>query len=202
MERPPRSFLRRRRGLVRTATVAAILWLVSLGAVLTWGLQDNAQHADAIIVLGAAQYRGRPSPVLRARLDHAVALWQRGLAPRMLLTGGIGDGDSASEAAVGRVYVASLGVPDSALLLENEGRTSSQSLRAAADLLRARGFSTAVLVSDPSHMLRLAILARRYGLDPYTSPALPIPGAQRVLRQWGTLVAESIKAPFALVVDW
>jgi uncharacterized SAM-binding protein YcdF (DUF218 family) len=202
MERPQRSSVWRRRVLIRVAGIVAIWWLVCLGAVLTWALQDDAQKADAIIVLGAAQYRGKPSPVLRARLDHAVALWQRGLAPRMVLTGGIGEGDSASEAAVGRAYVASLGVPDSALLLENEGRTSSQSLRAAADLLRARRLSTAILVSDPSHMLRLEILARRYGLDPYTSPAVPAPAPQRLLRQWGTLIAESLKAPFAIVVDW
>jgi uncharacterized SAM-binding protein YcdF (DUF218 family) len=202
MERPKRPFYIKRRFLLRTAGVAIALWLVSVGAVLTWGVQDDAQKADAIIVLGAAQYRGKPSPVLRARLDHAVALWHRGLAPRMVLTGGTAEGDSASEAAVGRAYVISLGVPDSALLLENEGRTSSQSLRAAADLLRARNLATAVVVSDPFHMLRLEILGRRYGINPFTSPALPTPGARRLLRQWGTLVTESIKAPLALIVDW
>lgn len=178
------------------------LWVVSLGTVLTWGLQDDAQHADAIVVLGAAQYRGKPSPVLRSRLDHAVGLWRRGLAARMVLTGGIGEGDSVSEAAAGRAYVASLGVPDSALLLENEGRTSSQSLRAATELLRAHRLGSAILVSDPFHMLRLEILARRFGLEPFTSPALPTRAARRLLHQWGTLVAESFKAPLALVVDW
>jgi uncharacterized SAM-binding protein YcdF (DUF218 family) len=202
MERPQRPFYVKRRFLLRAAGVAVVLWLASLGAVLTWGVQDDAQKADAIIVLGAAQYRGKPSPVLRARLDHAAALWHRGLAPLMVLTGGTAEGDTASEAAVSRVYVMSLGIPDSALLLENEGRTSSQSLRAAADLLRARRLGTAVVVSDPFHMLRLEILGRRYGINPFTSPALPTPGARRLLRQWGTLVTESIKAPLALIVDW
>jgi uncharacterized SAM-binding protein YcdF (DUF218 family) len=202
MLRPERPFYLRRRVILGAATVVVVLWLVSLGAVLTWALQDDARKADAIVVMGAAQYQGKPSPVLRARLDHALALWQRGLAPRLLLTGGIGEGDTASEAAASRVYVMSHGVPDTAILLENDGRTSAQSLRAAVDLLHARGLSTAVVVSDPFHMLRLEILGRRYGIDPYTSPALTAPGAQHLLRRWGNLFAESFKAPLALLVDW
>ena len=173
MERPTRPFYLRRRVIMRGAGVVVLLWVVSLGTVLTWGMQDDAQRADAIVVLGAAQYRGKPSPVLRTRLDHAVGLWRRGLAPRMVLTGGTSEGDSVSEAAVGRAYVTSLGVPDSALLLENEGRTSSQSLRSVTDLLRAHRLGAVILVSDPFHMLRLEILARRFGLLAHTSPALP-----------------------------
>ena len=202
MLRPERPFYLRRRVILRAAATIAVLWLVSLGAVLTWALQDDARKADAIVVMGAAQYQGKPSPVLRARLDHALALWQRGLAPRLLLTGGIGAGDTVSEAAVSRRYVMSHGVPDSAILLENEGRTSSQSLRSAVELLHARGLTTAVVVSDPFHMLRLEILGRRYGIDPYTSPALAAPGAQHLLRRWGNLIAESVKAPLALLIDW
>jgi uncharacterized SAM-binding protein YcdF (DUF218 family) len=202
MLRPERPFYLRRRVILGAAATIAVLWLVSLGAVLTWALQDDARKADAIVVMGAAQYQGKPSPVLRSRLDHALALWQRGLAPRLLLTGGIGAGDTASEAAVSRRYVMSHGVPDSAILLENEGRTSSQSLRSAVDLLHARGLTTAVVVSDPFHMLRLEILGRRYGIDPYTSPALTAPGAQHLLRRWGNLIAESVKAPLALLIDW
>ncbi len=179
-----------------------IAWLISLGMVLTWAGEDDAQKADAIVVMGAAQYRGKPSPVLRARLDHAIALWHRGLAPLLVLTGGAGEGDSTSEAAVGREYVMTLGVPDSAILLENEGHTSSQSLHSAVDLLRARRLNTVIVVSDPFHMLRLEILGRRFGINPLTSPALPTPAAHRSLHQWGTLVVESIKAPLALVVDW
>jgi len=188
--------------LVGTLGPVAALWMVSLGAVLTWALSDDAQKADAIVVLGAAQYHGRPSPALRARLDHALELWNRGLAARMVLTGGIGEGDSASEAAVSRVYVVSRGVPDSAILLENEGRTSSQSLRRAADLLHARRLNAAIVVSDPFHMLRLEILGRRYGIVPYTSPALPTPARRRLVGQWATLIAESFKAPLARFVDW
>ncbi len=177
-------------------------WLVSVGCVLTWGVQNDAQKADAIIVMGAAQYRGKPSPVLRARIDHAITLWQRGYAPLLVLTGGTGTGDTASEAAVGRVYAMTHGVPDSAILLENEGRSSSESLKAAVAILHARRLSTAVVVSDPFHMLRLEILGRRFGIDPYTSPALPTPGTRRLLHQWGNLLTESFKAPLALIFDW
>lgn len=202
MDRPQLPLYRSRRFITGVAATIAVLWFSSLGAVLTWGIEDDAAKADVIIVMGAAQYNGRPSPILRARLDHAIAIWQRGLAPRLLLTGGTAEGDTASEAAVGRVYALARGVPDTAILLENEGRTSSQSLRAAADLLHAYGAHTAVVVSDPFHMLRLEILGRRYGLDPLTSPALPPPGSRRLLKQWGNLVVESLKAPLALFVDW
>jgi uncharacterized SAM-binding protein YcdF (DUF218 family) len=202
MEPPRLPFYRKRKFLIGTIATVITLWLISLGTVLTWALEDDAQKADAIIVMGAAQYRGKPSPVLRARLDHAIALWHRGLAPLLVLTGGTGEGDSTSEAAVGREYVMGLGVPDTAIVLENEGRTSSQSLRTAVELLHTRRLSTAIVVSDPFHMLRLEILGRRFGVNPFTSPALPTPAARRLVRQWGTLVIESIKAPLALVVDW
>jgi uncharacterized SAM-binding protein YcdF (DUF218 family) len=202
MLRPQRPFYLRRGVILGAAGLVAALWLCSIGAVLTWALQDDARKADAIIVMGAAQYQGKPSPVLRGRLDHALALWQRGLAPRLLLTGGIGEGDTASEAAVSRVYMMNHGVPDTAILLENDGRTSAQSLRAAVGVLHARLLSTAIVVSDPSHMLRLEILGRRFGIDPYTSPALQAPGTQHLLRRWGNLLLESIKAPLALFVDW
>src|SRR5450755_967962 len=115
MLRPERPFFLRRRVVLTVAGVFAVLWLVSIGAVLTWALEDDARKADAIVVMGAAQYQGKPSPVLRARLDHALALWQRGLAPRLLLTGGIGEGDTVSEAAVSRIYMMNHGVPDTAI---------------------------------------------------------------------------------------
>ena len=202
MLRPERPFYLRRRVILGAVGAILLLWLVSVGAVLTWALEDDARKADAIVVMGAAQYQGKPSPVLRERLDHALVLWQRGLAPRMVLTGGTGEGDTISEAAASRAYVMSRGVPDSAILLENDGRTSAQSLRAAVDMLHERELRTAIVVSDPFHMLRLEVLGRRYGIDPYTSPALPSPGAQHLLRRWGNLIAESIKAPLAIFVDW
>jgi uncharacterized SAM-binding protein YcdF (DUF218 family) len=202
MESPRRPLHRRRTVVLGVAALLVALWLASVGAVLTWGLQDDAQKADAIIVMGAAQYRGKPSPVLRARLDHAISLWQRGLAPIVVLTGGVGTGDTISEAAAGRVYAMAHAIPDSAILLENEGRSSSESLRSAIGILHDRRLTTAVVVSDPFHMLRLEVLGRRFGIDLYTSPALPTPGGRRLLRQWANLLAESFKAPLALIFDW
>src|SRR4051795_9673760 len=120
----------------RILTVALVLsfslWLTSAAAVLIWSSRDEARPAQAIVVLGAAQYAGRPSPVLRARLDHALELWNRHLASLLILTGGTGEGDTTSEAAVGRTYVRRHGVPDSAILVESEGRTTSESMKAVA----------------------------------------------------------------------
>ena len=116
----PRLFARVTRVIL---SLLAATWIVSLAGVMLWERRDDARLADAIIVLGAAQYDGRPSPVLRARLDHALSLWERRLAPYLILTGGMGDGDTTSEAAVGRRYAVKHGVPDSAILMETRGRT-------------------------------------------------------------------------------
>ena len=112
--------------------VVLIAWVISMIAVERVGRRDQAQRADAIVVLGAAQYVGRPSPVLRARVDHAVSLWKRGLAPTLILTGGTGVGDTTSEAAVARKYAMSQGVPDRVIVIEIKGRTTSESMRAVA----------------------------------------------------------------------
>lgn len=196
---PPRQS-RWRRAAIPLAVTLATGWLVSAAGVLTTALGDDAgrgEPRDAIIVLGAAQYAGRPSPVLKARLDHAVALWRRGVAPRLVLTGGVGVGDTMSEAAAGRRYVRRLGVPDSALVLEHEGRTTRESLRNAADLLLAKGWPRVMLVSDPLHLWRASILARRFGLSPATSPARDSPAGFGV----GSLVSESFKAPTAFFFE-
>ena len=159
-----------RRFLTILVVVVFVLWIVSVSAVVMWSGRDEARPAQAIVVLGAAQYAGKPSPVLRARLDHALDLWNRHLASLLILTGGTGAGDTTSEADVGRSYARRHGVPDSAILVENAGRTTSESMRAVAGMLEVRGLQSALLVSDPFHMLRLRILARRFGFTPYTSP--------------------------------
>ena len=189
----------------RILTVAVILalglWLVSAAAVLIWSSRDEARPAHAIVVLGAAQYAGKPSPVLRARLDHALELWNRHLASLLILTGGTGAGDTTSEAAVGRTYARKHGVPDTAILLENAGRTTSESMRAVAGMLEVRGLQTALLVSDPFHMLRLRILARRFGFTPYTSPTQTSPISPNREARWKYIFSESIKAPLAFFFE-
>lgn len=192
----------RRRVALATGGVLCLAWFASAVSVLRAATHDEAARADAIVVLGAAQYRGRPSPVLRARLDHAVGLYARGLAPRLVFTGGTADGDTASEAAVGRTYALQQGVPDSAILTENEGRTTGQSLDRVARLLRARDMERVVLVSDPFHVLRAARIARRNGLVVMTSPTRTDDAWQRVARQPGYFLGETLKAPLAFVFDW
>lgn len=177
------------------------MWIISAAAVLIWSARDEARPAQAIVVLGAAQYAGRPSPVLRARLDHALGLWKRDLASLLILTGGTGTGDTTSEAAVGRTYAKKRGVPDTLILVENEGRTTSESMKAVAGMLEVRGLQTALLVSDPFHMLRLRILARRFGFTPYTSPTRTSPIEPNREQRWKYIFSESVKAPLAFFFE-
>jgi uncharacterized SAM-binding protein YcdF (DUF218 family) len=140
--------------VVRRLVIALLLallsvWLVSALAVLIWSARDEAQPAAAVVVLGAAQYAGRPSPVLRARLDHGIELWRKNPTGLLVLTGGTGAGDTTSEAEVGRSYVRKQGVPDTMIVVENAGRTTSESMRAVAEIMRERRESTVVLVSVP-----------------------------------------------------
>jgi uncharacterized SAM-binding protein YcdF (DUF218 family) len=190
-----------RRILTAAVVLSFSLWLLSAAAVLLWSSRDEARPAQAIVVLGAAQYAGKPSPVLRARLDHALELWNRHLASLLILTGGTGEGDTTSEAAVGRTYVRKHGVPDSVIVEENAGRTTSESMRAVAGMLEVRGLQTALLVSDPFHMLRLRILARRFGFTPYTSPTRTSPIEPNREARWKYIFSESIKAPLAFFFE-
>jgi uncharacterized SAM-binding protein YcdF (DUF218 family) len=178
-----------------------LAWLASLIGVMVWERRDEARSADAIVVLGAAQYDGRPSPVLRARLDHALSLWGRHLAPRLVLTGGMGDGDTTSEAAVSRRYAVKHGVPDSAILVEARGRTTAESMQHVAALMDTLRLREVILVSDPFHMLRLAILARRFGLMPRTSPTRTSPISASVTESWRYTLSESVKVPLTLLFE-
>jgi uncharacterized SAM-binding protein YcdF (DUF218 family) len=178
-----------------------LVWIASFAAVLIWEQNDQARPASAIVVLGAAQYVGRPSPVLRARLDHAIDLWRRKLAPVIIVTGGTGRGDTTSEAAVSRRYAIRQGVPASAILMETNGRTTSQSMDAVEALMAQRHRRDVLLVSDPFHMLRLTILARRHGLIPYASPTPTSPIAANPSERWKYALSESVKAPLAFIFE-
>lgn len=157
-----------------------VLWLASVLLVLYAGSRPSGRNADAILVLGAAQYNGRPSPVLKARLDHGIKLYKDDRAKVMVFTGGVGAGDTLSEAEVARRYAIKNGVPASDIMVERRGVTSAQSVAAAASLMRAKGLRTALVVSDSYHMMRLELLARRAGIRPYRAPAAsPIDRARR-----------------------
>ena len=177
------------------------VWLTSLAGVLYWEHRDTARPAAAIVVMGAAQYVGRPSPVLRARLDHALELFRRHLAPRIIFTGGFGDRDTTSEAAVGQRYAIDHGVPPEAIMIENTGRTTSQSLQEVARLMDADSSRDVILVSDPFHMLRLSILARRYGLNPLTSPTRTSPISSNRREAWRYALSESVKVPVVFLLE-
>jgi uncharacterized SAM-binding protein YcdF (DUF218 family) len=123
------------------------------------------------------------------------------MAPRVVLTGGVGVGDTTSEAAVSRKYVIGRGIPDTAILLETTGRTTQESLRSVAALLRSRNEESVILVSDPFHMLRLDILARRFGLVPYTSPTRTSPISANTGETWRYYMNESLKIPFVLIME-
>jgi uncharacterized SAM-binding protein YcdF (DUF218 family) len=197
--------LRRPRGFkgIAACIVGALItiWVVLLSAVVIWGKRDDARPASAIVVLGAAQYEGRPSPVLRARLDHAVLLWQRGLAPRLILTGGRGAGDTTSEAQAGKRYVMKRGVPEASIALETNGRTTSESLHAVSVMMRGDQNRSVILVSDPFHMLRLTILARRLGLRPWSSPTRTSPISANAAESLRYVAAESWKVPLAFLLE-
>jgi len=188
--------------LIQTAVlVLSGAWLTSLALVIIWERLDTRKPAHAIVVLGAAQYDGRPSPVLRARVDHAILLWRRGLAPVLIVTGGRGQGDTTTEAAVERRYAIAHGVPASAILLEPESRSTSESLRNVASMLTPETREV-ILVSDPFHMLRLSILARRFGLRPRTSPTRTSPITANRAEFWRYTLQESWKAPVAFFFEF
>jgi uncharacterized SAM-binding protein YcdF (DUF218 family) len=188
-------------GRIILATIAGLLlaWITSAVLVVVWSQRDASRPAAAIVVLGAAQYVGRPSPVLRARLDHAIALYKNGLAPVLVVTGGKGPRDTTSEAEVSFAYAARQGVPDSAIIVESAGRNSDESMRAVAEMMHKRGMRDAVLVSDPFHMLRLQVLATQLGITPYTSPTQtsPISANRELVAEY--VLSESIKVPYTLL---
>lgn len=139
------------------------------------GEQDDQRPADAIVVMGAAQYDGRPSPVFAARLDHAIQLFRSGLAPRLIVTGGKAAGDRTTEAASARAYAIARGVPSAAILVEDGSRTTVESIRAVADILHANALSTAVFVSDRPHILRVLRMATDDGITAWGSPTRTSP---------------------------
>jgi uncharacterized SAM-binding protein YcdF (DUF218 family) len=191
-----------RHALVLVGLTGVIVYTVSLVMVLIVSQQDERQPADAIVVLGAAQYNGRPSPVLRARLNQALALYREQLAPLVVVTGGVGRGDTTSEATVGRRYLVSHGIPDSAVVAQSEGRTTMASMTAVTGWVQARGLHRVLLVSDPFHMFRLRLEARRTGLEAFLSPTESSPISENPTLELRYLFAEGFKVPVAWVRSW
>jgi uncharacterized SAM-binding protein YcdF (DUF218 family) len=167
------------RGVILFLTAGFILSILALVvlaiAIVNQARQDEAASADAIVVLGTAQWDGRPSTTFQARLDHAHGLYSAGHADLLVLTGGVAEGDVYSEAEVGANYLRSLGVPDEHLLSVPIGLNSRESLEAASTELLARDRIRVILVSDAFHMFRVKQIASNLGLDPLGSPTTTSP---------------------------
>jgi len=171
------------RSLVRELTLVGVG--VVVGGILVTGFAtfriwqrgtvDETRPVDAIVVMGAAQYDGRPSAVLASRLDHAVRLYAEGVAPVLIVTGGRREGDRTTEAATARAYAVAHGVPDVAILDEDHGRSTLESLEAVTGILRARGLRSALFVSDRTHMLRVIRMAKDLEIEAYGSPTTTSP---------------------------
>jgi uncharacterized SAM-binding protein YcdF (DUF218 family) len=168
----------------------ALVALYAIARIWQQGEIDEARPAGAIVVLGAAQYDGRPSQVFRARLDHAAQLYRDGYAPYLVVTGGKRPGDRTTEAAVARAYAMSLNVPADRILVEDEARTTLESVVRVARILRARGVNDAIFVSDPTHMLRVLRMARDESIVAYGSPTRTSPIDHDVGSRWGATAHE------------
>lgn len=176
-------------------------YLVAFLSVLAVSRQDQARTVPAIIVLGAAQYNGKPSPVLKARLDHAAQLYADSVAPIIVLTGGVATGDRTSEAEVAAAYLTK-SVPAPALVALPSGRTTDESMVAVAEWCRGYSITEVVVVSDPFHMLRVRLEARRQGLTAFTSPTRTSPISARLGRELPYLMAEAAKVLVAGSRSW
>jgi uncharacterized SAM-binding protein YcdF (DUF218 family) len=172
MSEAARPLQRRRRTLrVGALAAAALLWLaVTCVRIAREASRQEIHPADAIVVFGAAEYSGRPSPVYRARLDHAFDLFQRGLAPVVITTGGAAADPSYSEGGVGHDYLLHRGIPDSNLIAETQGSDTAQSAQRIGVIMRANHMHSCVAVSDAYHVFRIRKLLEHEGLQVYVSP--------------------------------
>lgn len=182
------------------ATVAAIGFVAYTGyRIWDSAVRDERMTAGAIVVMGAAQYDGRPSPVFAARLDHAIALYHDGVAPLLVVTGGKLEADRTTEAASARAYAIDHGVPAEAIIGEDQSRSTLASIRAVAELLREAGAGQAVFVSDPTHMYRVLRMAEDAGIAALGSPTMtspimadPLAMADAVIHELGALTVYTL----------
>lgn len=186
---------RGRRWLLRGLLTGATAYVILAGYVLLVGRQDQRLAADAIVVLGAAHYNGKPTAVLRARLEHAADLFAEGLAPIVIVTGGMAEGDRVSEATVSQRYLVSLGVPAGAVVVLPVGRNSRESMASAAEWLGDQGLRRVILVSDPFHMARLLAEARGFGLEGSVSPTRTSPISAERGQVFSRVASEALKVP-------
>ncbi|HVO96654.1 MAG TPA: YdcF family protein [Bryobacteraceae bacterium] len=163
-------------GLTLAAAIGLVWSLFSVaGDIRRQSDLEEAQPADVILVLGAAEYRGRPSPILEARLNHALVLYRQGLAPRILTTGGKGKDPRFTEGEVGRAYLSRHGVPSEAIIVESEGETTVHSTIAAAEIMQRMNLHSCIVVSDGYHIYRVKRMLQFQGINVYGSPRPTVP---------------------------
>jgi uncharacterized SAM-binding protein YcdF (DUF218 family) len=164
--------------LIRVAAALLLVTAIGLGLNLFSVAADirrqsdleEARPSDVILVLGAAEYRGRPSPILEARLNHALFLYRQGLAPAIITTGGKGGDPMFTEGEVGRAYLSRHGIPSEAIIVESEGETTVHSTAAAAEIMRRMNMHSCIVVSDGYHIYRVKRMLQFQGIDVYGSP--------------------------------
>jgi uncharacterized SAM-binding protein YcdF (DUF218 family) len=178
--------------MIGVAVLAVLLVVTSTALAIWWtARQDSRPGSDAIVVLGSAQYNGVPSSIFEARLEHAIALYEDGVAPVIVTVGGKADGDQFAEAEAGQQYLADAGIPDDALLAVPEGGDTLESIRAVSGAFTERGWSSAVLVSDPWHAMRAERMAEDAGLDAESSPTRQGPAVQTRATQFRYILRET-----------
>jgi uncharacterized SAM-binding protein YcdF (DUF218 family) len=174
------------------AVLAFVLLVVSTGLAIWWNArQDSRPASDAIVVLGSAQYNGVPSSIFEARLEHAIALYDDGVAPVIVTVGGRADGDEFTEAEAGQEYLANSGIPGDALLAVPEGVDTLQSMRVVSAAFGERGWSSAVLVTDPWHAMRAERMAEDSGIEAESSPTRQGPAVQTRGTQFRYILRET-----------
>ena len=173
--------------LLAALAVVAILMITTIH-VLEAASEPEVSHADAIIVFGAAEYSGRPSPVLKARLDHALDLFHRGVAPVVITTGGAASDPKFSEGGVGKDYLMRHGVPENSLIAETQGRDTAESAVRVGVIMHANGLHSCVAVSDAYHVFRIRKLLLHEGVGPvYVAPRPDSRPHSMVQRAWAVL---------------
>ena len=178
--------------VVGAFALAVVLLVVSTATGIWWtARQDSRPSSDAIVVLGSAQYNGVPSSIFEARLEHALTLYENGVAPVVVTVGGKADGDMFTEAESGRAYLAEAGVPEDALLAVEQGVDTLESMRAVGTAFGERGWDSAVLVTDPWHALRAERMAEDAGIAAESSPTRQGPAVQTRATQFRYILRET-----------
>lgn len=169
--------------------------------VLRYSTIDSNNNADAIVVLGAAEYAGKPSPVFKARLDHAYNLFEMNRAPIIVTTGGAITKEEKSESRVGKNYLMKLGVPENVIFIEEESQTTKQNLDRTKEIAQVKKIASVILVSDPFHMYRAKIIAEDLGFITYTSPTTTSPIAKNKRLNFQYIVRETALSILHIIFD-